>query len=590
MFPKVDTSSAVIFWGLMYRLAALILAICMVVSASSPADAGTRVALVIGNSAYEHATPLKNPKNDADAVSAALEKLGFEVVKGTDLKHIDFAQVVGEFRKKLKDADAGVFFYAGHGLQVHGDNYLVPVDAELQSEEALEFEAVTLKAVLRLMERETSTNIVLLDACRDNPLARNLARGMGTRSTAVGKGMARVEAGIGTMISFATQPGNVALDGAGRNSPFTQALLNHIEKPGLDIANLMRSVRLEVLTSTGRKQVPWSNSSLTGSFMFQEKAKENPPAPPVAAVPIPRLPAVDPLAVELAFWQAAKDAGTRQAYEAYLNKYPEGSFAPLVAIHLGEIEQAEAAEKKRQAELETAKLKQAEAEKKRQSAEAEKRKQELAALEARQAAEREQLARERDELAQRLKAIEDAAKKKAEEKQNAEQKVAALQPADQTQDNTGATQTLELDAHTMTLVLQNELKRVGCDPGKVDGKWGGLGRKALSDFNQYASLKLPTGLPSMEAIEAIKGKTDRVCPLVCGPLHNEINGQCVAKTCPSGQQLNSRGQCINVVVQKTQKLAKPVQQPTAKKKSCRMVYNSSTGGGGQSDGFVRVCD
>jgi len=568
----------------------LILSVSFLVVFSLPSFAAKRVALVIGNSAYEYATPLKNPKNDAEGIAGALAELGFEVVKGIDLAHVDFAQNVSAFRKKLRGADVGLLFYAGHGLQVNGRNYLMPVDAKLEDETALQFEAVPLHVVLQLMERETKTNLVFLDACRDNPLARNLARSMGTRSAAIGQGLAREETGLGTLVSFATQPGNVALDGEGANSPFATGMLKHIGTPGLDVELVMRRVREDVIKATSGAQVPWSNSSLTGSFMFQEKAKENPPAPPVAAVPIPRLPAVDPLAVELAFWQAAKDAGTRQAYEAYLNKYPEGSFAPLVAIHLGEIEQAEAAEKKRQAELETAKLKQAEAEKKRQSAEAEKRKQELAALEARQAAEREQLARERDELAQRLKAIEDAAKKKAEEKQNAEQKVAALQPADQTQDNTGATQTLELDAHTMTLVLQNELKRVGCDPGKVDGKWGGLGRKALSDFNQYASLKLPTGLPSMEAIEAIKGKTDRVCPLVCGPLHNEINGQCVAKTCPSGQQLNSRGQCINVVVQKTQKLAKPVQQPTAKKKSCRMVYNSSTGGGGQSDGFVRVCD
>ena len=201
----------------------LLLALAMIFGSTPETHAAKRVALVIGNSAYEHAPVLKNPKNDAEAMSAVLTKLGFEVVTGIDLTHVAFARTVGQFRKKLKGAKVGLFFYAGHGLQVYGQNYLAPVDAELKYEDALEFEAVTLKAILRLMEREARTNIVFLDSCRDNPLARNLARGMGTRSAAIGRGMARVETGIGTMIAFATQPGNVALDGDSDNSPFTRA-------------------------------------------------------------------------------------------------------------------------------------------------------------------------------------------------------------------------------------------------------------------------------------------------------------------------------------------------------------------------------
>ena len=252
----------------------------MVAGNISQAVASKRVALVVGNSAYKSVPVLKNPKNDAEAISAVLRKLGFDVVTGINLTHLEFARTIGQFRKKLQGAEVGLFFYAGHGLQVYGKNYLAPVDAQLEYEDSLEFEAVTLKAILRLMEREAPTNIVFLDSCRDNPLARNLARGMGTRSTAIGRGLARVETGIGTMISFATQPGNVALDGEGKNSPFTAALLNHIETPGLDIANLMRAVRLEVLTLTQRQQVPWSNSSLTGSFIFNDKPKEEAkPAP-----------------------------------------------------------------------------------------------------------------------------------------------------------------------------------------------------------------------------------------------------------------------------------------------------------------------
>lgn len=232
------------------------------------AHASKRVALIIGNSAYEHASKLTNPKNDADAIAEKLLKLDFDVVKGVDLTHVDFAQKVSAFRKKLVGADVGLFFYAGHGLQVDGENYLVPVDAELEDEASLGFETVPIKNILKLMEWATKTNLVFLDACRDNPLARNLARSMGTRSTALGRGLARLETGLGTMISFATQPGNVALDGSGKNSPFTTALLKHIDTPGLDVAQLMRRVRVDVIKATSSRQVPWSNSSLTGDFYF----------------------------------------------------------------------------------------------------------------------------------------------------------------------------------------------------------------------------------------------------------------------------------------------------------------------------------
>ena len=162
-----------------------------------PAHAAKRVALVIGNSAYEHATPLKNPKNDAEAIARALTDVGFEVVKGLDLTHIDFAQTVASFRKKLRGADVGLLFYAGHGLQVNGQNYLAPVDAELADETALGFEAVPLHLVLKLMERETKTNLVFLDACRDNPLARDLSFSQGAQAAATRQALTGGATGMG---------------------------------------------------------------------------------------------------------------------------------------------------------------------------------------------------------------------------------------------------------------------------------------------------------------------------------------------------------------------------------------------------------
>src|SRR6516225_11852096 len=187
-----------------------------------------RAALVVGNSAYVHADTLANPTNDASDFAGVLAKSGFEVIAAFDLDKASFERKIRDFAAALSDSDAGVFFYAGHGLQVAGRNYLVPVDAELATAESIEFEMVQLDVIQRIMERHTTTNILFLDACRNNPFARNLARAMGTRSVEIARGLAPVESGVGTLISFSTQPGNVASDGAGRNSPFAGALVKRV--------------------------------------------------------------------------------------------------------------------------------------------------------------------------------------------------------------------------------------------------------------------------------------------------------------------------------------------------------------------------
>jgi hypothetical protein len=236
-----------------------------------PAAADKRVALVVGNSAYVQAAPLPNPVNDAGDMAKALTEVGFEVILGLDLKKPEFDAKVREFARALEKADVALFFYAGHGLQASGKNYLVPVDAALSVERDLDFEAVSVDFVLKQveLEREGKTNVVFLDACRDNPLARNLARSMGTRSTAVGQGLAQVQTGVGTFIAYSTQPGNVALDGQGRNSPFTAALTKGLKDPGRNLTSVMIEVRKDVLAATEGKQVPWDHSALTGEFYFQ---------------------------------------------------------------------------------------------------------------------------------------------------------------------------------------------------------------------------------------------------------------------------------------------------------------------------------
>jgi uncharacterized caspase-like protein len=232
-----------------------------------------RVALVVGNSAYRHTPRLENPKNDAADMSAALRKIGFHVVEGFDLDKGAFDAKVGEFAEALKGTDVGLFFYAGHGIQVSGHNYLVPVDAKLTTVVALDVEMVPLDLVHRAMEREAGTNLLFLDACRDNPLSRNLARAMGSRSPHIGRGLAAVESGAGALISFSTQPGNVALDGAGRNSPFSGALVRHLGTSHEDLNAILIAVRNDVMRQTDRKQVPWEHSALTRRFYFRAAAK-----------------------------------------------------------------------------------------------------------------------------------------------------------------------------------------------------------------------------------------------------------------------------------------------------------------------------
>src|SRR5262245_1978199 len=198
-----------------------------------------------------------NPKNDASDVATVLTRLGFKVLEGFNLDKAGMDRTVRDFATALGGADVGVFFYAGHGLQVAGTNYLVPVDAQLTTSAALDFEMVRLDVVQRTMERAARTNVLFLDACRDSPLARNLARAMGTRSAEIGRGLAAAESGVGTLISFSTQPGNVALDGPGRNSPFAGALIKALAAPGEDLSNMLIGVRNEVMAATSDRQVPW---------------------------------------------------------------------------------------------------------------------------------------------------------------------------------------------------------------------------------------------------------------------------------------------------------------------------------------------
>jgi uncharacterized caspase-like protein len=292
--------------------------------------AQTRVALVIGNGAYEHTSKLDNPRNDATDMAAVLRKLGFQVIDGFDLDKPAFERKVRDFSVALRNAEVGVFFYAGHGLQVAGQNYLVPTDAKAETADALDWEMVRLDLVHRTMERATSTNIIFLDACRNNPLARNLARAMGTRSAEIGRGLAAVESGVGTLISFSTQPGNVALDGSGRNSPFAASLVKRIASSGDDLSALLIDVRNDVRKETQNVQVPWEHSALTGRFYFNQ-AKGTP-----ASTTSRQSEAAEA-------WSATERSTSIAVLEAFIARFKDTFYAELARARIEDLKKQQIA-------------------------------------------------------------------------------------------------------------------------------------------------------------------------------------------------------------------------------------------------------
>jgi hypothetical protein len=224
-----------------------------------------RKALVIGCSKYQFANPLVNPLNDANGVESVLQKLGFVVTKKIDPSQKELKITIDEFGATLKGSDIGLFYFAGHGVQVKGLNYLIPVDANLSSEKLVEYDCVEASRILAHMEdARTSVNIMILDACRNNPFERSWGRGIGQR------GLATMSAPKGSLIAYSTAPGNTASDGAGNNGLYTEALLNHIAEKAVQVYTMFQKVRLEVMQKSKEEQIPWESTSLTADFYFNK--------------------------------------------------------------------------------------------------------------------------------------------------------------------------------------------------------------------------------------------------------------------------------------------------------------------------------
>ena len=251
--------------------------------ATSPGGTGRRVALVIGNGAYAAVKALANPPNDARAIAKSLRDVGFTVSEGIDLDRVTMQKMTRDFLRDATGAQIALVFYAGHGVQIDGRNYLIPVDARMQAGHSLTEGMVDMDTILAGLDDQVRTNILIFDACRNNPLETQIASN-GVASTAPNRGIAAgsglaapgalgsgVTHGAGTLIAFATAPGQVALDGEGANSPFSAALSRHIGTPGLEVQQMLTRVRAEVVATTKNKQVPWSNSSLLGEVFLADK-------------------------------------------------------------------------------------------------------------------------------------------------------------------------------------------------------------------------------------------------------------------------------------------------------------------------------
>jgi uncharacterized caspase-like protein len=592
----------------MRAVAAIFLALWLISLHSQPALANKRVALVVGISKYDSVPQLTNPSRDAEAMSALFKKAGFDVVeRGRDLGISELRKSIRLFSETSRDADIAVVYYAGHGIEVDGNNYLVPADAKLASDFDVEDETVSLDRVLRALDGAKRLKLVILDACRDNPFVKTMKRSVGTRS--VGRGLAKIEPSASdTLVAFAAKAGAVAADGDGQNSPFATALVKYIAEPGLDLRLALGRVRDDVLKTTSHRQEPFVYGSLGGDT--------------VALVPQIAKP-VDPEAAARTDYELAAQIGTRQAWDSFLAVHSKGLYAELARAQTNKLIAAEqtrarADDARREAEAQAAKKaeefrSQLEEQSARQNSEAkqkisEQSRKELeearrliaeqAKKELEDAKRQAEMARQEAEAARRQveearrQAVADAQKQVEQAKREAaleREKIASLAPEAKTNPaanpaanptpNPAVPAAPQMDKADIARLLQAHLKRVGCNPGNVDGQWDDGSKAALELFNKNAQTKLSVVVASLDALDSVRGKTDRVCPLVCKKGQRADGDRCVQTVCESGYFLNSGGACEK----KPEPAAKPQtatrREPIAREPAASRPAAPAKGGG-----------
>ena len=523
----------------------------------APALADKRVALVIGNSDYKNVPRLINPANDATMVAAMLRSAGFDsVTTRLNLGVLEMRKSLREFNAQTRDADVAVIFYAGHGIEMDGNNYLIPTDATLEADTDVFDETFPLDRLLFAVEPAKGLRLVMLDACRDNPFAKTMKRTIVSRG--IGRGLARIEpVSPNTMIAFAAKAGSTALDGDAKNSPFASAIVEYLPKPGLDLRKAFGFVRDDVLKNTGYRQEPYVYGSLGGDDVSLV------PSRTPAAGPRP-----DPQDAVRRDYEFALHLGTRDGWKAFLAEHPEGFYSNLAKGELSKIvaveAQAAAAERARVAEQEKVRLAAAgarQAEQERAAAEAKAAEENRIAAETTKqiesekaaAAERDRVAAEKAALekqlaeqtagAERAKQIEatkdgdkPAAETSAAGQTNDGQRLAALPPP------SDATKPA-LSSAELTRLVQVELRRVGCLTATADGDWNAVSHRSLMLFNRYTGSKFDVKLASIDMLDAIRAKPSRVCPLVCDHGFRADGDACVKITCRAGYRLNDNNEC-----------------------------------------------
>ncbi|WP_314956088.1 caspase family protein [Bradyrhizobium cosmicum] len=524
------------------------------------AHAERRVALIIGNSAYKSVPRLANPVNDAALIGDMFKKAAFDHVEiRLDVSAAEMRKSLREFANRTRDAEVAVVYYAGHGIELDGNNYLIPTDATLETDGDVLDETVALDRALFAVEPAKRLRLVILDACRDNPFAKTMRRTVAAR--AIGRGLAKIEpTSPNTMIAFAAKAGSTASDGDSKNSPFAAALVERLPTPGLDLRKAFGFVRDDVLKNTGYKQEPYVYGSLGGDDVALVPAK------PITAGPQP-----SPQDAVRRDYELALQLGSREIWTAFLAQYPDGFYASLAKGQLNRIAaeeaRANAADKARQAEDEKTRLVMERAQKAEQdraaaaakaaedarlkaekakeveeakAAAAEQRRKEAETAVAKALADK--LAAEQalaDRIANDKAVAELAAKQAAERKAqvDSEPKIAALAPT--------ASQP-SLSPQETAKLLQSELRRVGCFASAADGDWNASSQRALTLFNRYAGTKFDAKLASFDALDSIKAKPSRVCPLVCDRGFKADGDACVKIACRSGYRVNDDNECEKI--------------------------------------------
>ena len=306
---------------------------------ANAANADRRVAFVVGNGAYKNVQALPNPPIDAKSMAGVLRNAGFEVVEGTNLPRDKMTERLLEFGQKAQGADVALFFYAGHGIAIDGINYLLPVDADIKSEMDVKLgSAINIDVTLDQTMSDAKVKLVFLDACRDNPFTAKI-KATATRSVNVQTGLAEMKSGEGTLIAFATGPGQTALDGQeGTHSPFTRALVANITAPGVEIQQAMTKVRAQVSEETNKSQLPWGHTNLIGSVYLNQAAS---PAANTAATQSNSAAVASTSGgsdVELEFWRSIKESNKPEELNAYLTNYPNGQFKSLALARIASLQ------------------------------------------------------------------------------------------------------------------------------------------------------------------------------------------------------------------------------------------------------------